>query len=87
MGFFTDNLAVNDPTLAWDWFFGPVTPYQYRLEGPGAWDGAREAIVTKWERVWYPTTRMENNDTVTCDYLYHCIVLFTVAIILMCYLW
>ncbi|KAK6314025.1 hypothetical protein J4Q44_G00154840 [Coregonus suidteri] len=33
---------------------GPCTPYQYRLRGPGQWDGARQAILTQWERVAQP---------------------------------
>lgn len=35
-------------------FFGPCTPYQYRLTGPGQWAGARRAILTQWERVFQP---------------------------------
>ena len=35
-------------------FFGPCTPYQYRLIGPGQWDGAREAILTQWDRTLKP---------------------------------
>ena len=33
---------------------GPCTPYQYRLTGPGRWAGARQAILTQWERVAQP---------------------------------
>ena len=35
-------------------FFGPCTPYQYRLVGPGSWSKAREAIMTQDERIMYP---------------------------------
>ena len=31
-------------------FFGPCTPYQFRIEGPGQWSGAREAIMGQWDR-------------------------------------
>lgn len=34
--------------------FGPSLNYQYRLSGPGKWDGARKAIETYWERVEAP---------------------------------
>ncbi|GIY32931.1 dimethylaniline monooxygenase 2 [Caerostris extrusa] len=34
--------------------FGPSLPYQYRLDGPHKWDGARNAILTSSERVRYP---------------------------------
>ncbi|KAM6921150.1 flavin-containing monooxygenase 5-like [Xenentodon cancila] len=35
-------------------FWGPVTAYQYRLRGPGKWDGARKAIFTQFERMYQP---------------------------------
>lgn len=47
-------LLIKDPKLAWQVFMGPCTPYQYRLVGPGRWDGARQAILTQWERVTQP---------------------------------
>ena len=40
-----------DPKLALTCYFGPCTPYQFRLQGPGTWDGAREAIMTQMDRV------------------------------------
>ncbi len=45
---------IRDPPLAKEVFFGPCSPYQYRLRGPGAWHGARKAILSQWNRV-YPT--------------------------------
>ncbi|XP_072538230.1 flavin-containing monooxygenase 5-like [Salminus brasiliensis] len=47
-------LFLTDPGLGWRVLFGPSTPYQYRLFGPGRWDGARKAIYTQWERVTQP---------------------------------
>ncbi|XP_023366611.1 dimethylaniline monooxygenase [N-oxide-forming] 4 isoform X2 [Otolemur garnettii] len=47
-------LFLKDPRLAWEVFFGPCTPYQYRLTGPGMWDGARSAILTQWDRTMKP---------------------------------
>ena len=41
---------MTDPKIAFSCFFGPSTPYQYRLTGPGKWSGAREAILTQWQR-------------------------------------
>ncbi|MEE6496139.1 hypothetical protein FKM82_002238 [Ascaphus truei] len=49
------HLLLTDPKLAWEVFFGPCTPYQYRLRGPGKWPGAREAILTQWDRILKPT--------------------------------
>ncbi|NXI03795.1 FMO5 monooxygenase, partial [Pachycephala philippinensis] len=45
------TLFFTDPKLALEVVFGPCTPYQYRLRGPGAWAGAREAILTQRQRV------------------------------------
>eukprot|EP00058_Branchiostoma_floridae_P002734 XP_002588222.1 hypothetical protein BRAFLDRAFT_113828 [Branchiostoma floridae] len=49
------RLLLSDPRLALTVFAGPCTPYQYRLMGPGAWKGAKEAIETQWDRITYPT--------------------------------
>ncbi|XP_075689578.1 flavin-containing monooxygenase 5-like isoform X1 [Rhinoderma darwinii] len=46
---------ITDPKLASQMFFGPCTPYQYRLTGPGKWPGARKAILTQCERIVKPT--------------------------------
>ncbi|KAM4629265.1 LOW QUALITY PROTEIN: uncharacterized protein ACJ7VT_001609 [Polymixia lowei] len=52
-------LLLKDPRLGLQVFLGPCTPYQYRLTGPGQWAGARQAILTQWERVAQPfRTRM-----------------------------
>ncbi|XP_066291843.1 flavin-containing monooxygenase 5-like [Branchiostoma lanceolatum] len=48
-------LLMSDPGLAMRCYFGPCTPYQYRLMGPGAWEGAKEAIQTQWDRITFPT--------------------------------
>lgn len=46
------SMFLSDPILAFKCVFGPCTPYQYRLTGQGKWDGAREAIMTQWDRTW-----------------------------------
>ena len=48
------ELFKTDPKLALQVVFGPCTPYQYRLMGPGKWQGARDAIMTTMDRVRYP---------------------------------
>ncbi|XP_072276056.1 dimethylaniline monooxygenase [N-oxide-forming] 2-like isoform X2 [Pyxicephalus adspersus] len=48
-------LFLTDPKLAWQVFFGPCTPYQMRLTGPGKWPGARNAILTQWDGTFQPT--------------------------------
>ncbi|XP_060083828.1 flavin-containing monooxygenase 5-like [Ylistrum balloti] len=47
-------LSIKDPKLAWNCLVGPCTPYQFRLHGPGKWEGARDAILTVKERTLYP---------------------------------
>ncbi|XP_015914889.2 flavin-containing monooxygenase 5 isoform X1 [Parasteatoda tepidariorum] len=48
------KLFFTDISLYKAVMFGPALPYQYRLEGPHKWDGARKAILTAHERVRYP---------------------------------
>ncbi|XP_066453381.1 flavin-containing monooxygenase 3-like isoform X2 [Eleutherodactylus coqui] len=48
------KLFLTDPVLAWKVVFGPCNPYQFRLTGRGKWDGAREAILTQWDRIEKP---------------------------------
>ncbi|NWI62837.1 FMO1 monooxygenase, partial [Todus mexicanus] len=58
------GLLCKDPRLALAVFFGPCTSYQYRLGGPGRWEGARQAILTQWDRVLKPTrTRVPANSS------------------------
>ncbi|XP_008586860.1 PREDICTED: dimethylaniline monooxygenase [N-oxide-forming] 3 [Galeopterus variegatus] len=47
-------LFLTDPRLAVEVFFGPCSPYQFRLVGPGKWPGARNAILTQWDRSLKP---------------------------------
>uniref|UniRef100_A0A8B9Q198 Flavin-containing monooxygenase n=1 Tax=Apteryx owenii TaxID=8824 RepID=A0A8B9Q198_APTOW len=47
-------LFLIDPRLAMEVLLGPCTPYQYRLQGPGRWAGARQAILTQQERIVKP---------------------------------
>ncbi|XP_072289866.1 flavin-containing monooxygenase 5-like [Eucyclogobius newberryi] len=48
------RLVLTDPWLALQVWFGPCTPYQYRLTGPGRWGGVRQAILTQWDRMLQP---------------------------------
>jgi len=45
------QVLKTDPRLAVKMYFGPLTPFQMRLMGHGAWPGARQAIMTTWDRV------------------------------------
>uniref|UniRef100_A0A3Q3ETS5 Flavin-containing monooxygenase n=1 Tax=Labrus bergylta TaxID=56723 RepID=A0A3Q3ETS5_9LABR len=48
------RLLLTDPRMGLNVLLGPCTPYQYRLQGPGKWAGAHQAILTQWERVAQP---------------------------------
>lgn len=48
------EIFKKDPKLAMHVFFGPCTPYQFRLTGTGRWEGARDAIMTTMDRVRFP---------------------------------
>ena len=39
------QILPKDPNLAFQCFFGPCVPAQYRLQGPGIWPGARDVIM------------------------------------------
>ncbi|KAM8930870.1 dimethylaniline monooxygenase [N-oxide-forming] 2-like [Pelodytes ibericus] len=45
------QLFLTDPFLALALFFGPCTPAQYRLVGPGKWPQARNQVMTTWDRI------------------------------------
>ncbi|XP_061539468.1 flavin-containing monooxygenase 5-like [Phycodurus eques] len=47
-------LLLTDYTLFKQVLWGPVTAYQYRLTGPGKWEGARQAILTQFQRMFQP---------------------------------
>jgi dimethylaniline monooxygenase (N-oxide forming) len=65
-------LFLTDPRLAWEVFFGPCTSYQYRLVGPGTWDGARNAILTQWNRTMKPLkTRITSNSSKPASMLHY----------------
>uniref|UniRef100_A0A8C3M5V3 Flavin-containing monooxygenase n=1 Tax=Geospiza parvula TaxID=87175 RepID=A0A8C3M5V3_GEOPR len=58
------RLLLTDPQLGLAIFFGPCSPYQYRLEGRGSWSGARAAILTQRQRSLRPLrTRMLLGDS------------------------
>jgi len=78
------RLFFSDPGLALRCFFGPCTPSQYRLTGPGAWVGAKKAIEDAPGNVIYATkTRVllqkENNGPNTTLVVLKLLVLLVVV--------
>jgi dimethylaniline monooxygenase (N-oxide forming) len=53
------SLAFTDPKLALELLVGPCTPAQYRLQGPGKWEGARETIFSAEDRIRKPLMTRE----------------------------
>ncbi|XP_042896617.2 flavin-containing monooxygenase 5 [Parasteatoda tepidariorum] len=51
------KMAITDPKLFWYCMNGPCLPYQFRLVGPHAWPGARDAILSLDERVYAPLNK------------------------------
>ncbi|CAN8004438.1 unnamed protein product [Ixodes hexagonus] len=48
------KMFFSDPKLYWKLMLSPVLNYQYRLEGPHSWKGARDAILNFDERMQAP---------------------------------
>ncbi|XP_035217878.1 flavin-containing monooxygenase 5-like [Stegodyphus dumicola] len=55
------KMFFTDPVLLFTLFFGPSLPYQYRLQGPHSWPGARKAILEWKKRVVKPLKRDYNS--------------------------
>ncbi|XP_047229748.1 flavin-containing monooxygenase 5-like isoform X2 [Girardinichthys multiradiatus] len=77
---YMDDIAAEvgvRPCLPWLFFtdyqlfkhvlWGPVTAYQYRLMGPGRWEGARKAILTQFDRMYKPlkSRKLEEKESST----------------------
>ncbi|KAM6415107.1 flavin-containing monooxygenase 5-like [Rhynochetos jubatus] len=76
------TLFLTDPKLALEVAFGPCTPYQYRLRGPGEWEGAREAILTQRQRVVRPLqTRVMDRHVRPSSVSHICKVFFSLGLI------
>ncbi|KAJ1349030.1 hypothetical protein KIN20_004472 [Parelaphostrongylus tenuis] len=54
---------LHDPLLAKALIFHGLVPYQYRLQGPHKWQGAREAILTFEDRVFNATRTRLTKET------------------------
>ncbi|NWI56477.1 FMO4 monooxygenase, partial [Calyptomena viridis] len=76
------RLLLTDPRLALAIFFGPCTPYQYRLVGRGAWSGARDAILTQWQRTLKPlrTRVVDDDSSSSSSWLWMCLLALPVGL-------
>ncbi|XP_034369408.1 flavin-containing monooxygenase 5-like [Arvicanthis niloticus] len=81
------SLLLWDTKLAKEIFWGPCTPYQYRLQGPGKWAGARAAILTQRDRILKPlrTRVLKNSETSSSSLFWAtciCAVIFFFVLVL-----
>lgn len=60
------QLFTSDLSLWSKLFFGPSVPYQYRLVGPHAWPGARDAIENVRERIDEPFSSCKRYNEPLC---------------------
>ncbi|KAM6264022.1 dimethylaniline monooxygenase [N-oxide-forming] 4-like isoform 2-T4 [Spheniscus humboldti] len=76
------RLLLTDPRLALAVFFGPCTPYQYRLVGRGKWSGARNAILTQWQRTLKPlrTRVVDDSSNGSDSWRWMCLLALPVAL-------
>lgn len=75
-------MLLTDPCLSWKVMSGPCTPYQFRLNGPGKWKGARQAIFTQWDRVFQPLkTRQVPKQVSGHSHLFIFLSIFTTALV------
>ncbi|KAM3619225.1 uncharacterized protein V6R79_004780 [Siganus canaliculatus] len=81
-------LLIKDPRLALKVLLDPCTPYQFRLTGPGQWAGARQAILTQWERVMQPfRTRVDPEPETKPSCTQGVIEMFSYAVLLCSLFW
>ncbi|KAH7968060.1 hypothetical protein HPB52_005545 [Rhipicephalus sanguineus] len=74
--FFTDN----EPFRA---LLGPCVPYQFRLEGPHPWSGARQVILESRHRVVHPLNdrcKSFSKDKGPSSFLYMSLFFFVLAV-------
>ena len=57
------KLFLSDPVLAFRCLFGPCTPSQYRLVGPGSWVGAKQAIENARSNLIYATKTRDTGES------------------------
>lgn len=76
------RLLLTDPQLALAVFFGPCSPYQFRLVGRGKWSGARAAILTQWQRTLKPlrTRVVDDNSDSSSGWRWMCLLALPAAL-------
>ncbi|GFQ89021.1 dimethylaniline monooxygenase 5 [Trichonephila clavata] len=61
------TLFFKDFYLGWMCFTGPFLPYQFRLNGPHKWDGARQAILECYDKVRFPLSARINTNKIIAN--------------------
>jgi dimethylaniline monooxygenase (N-oxide forming) len=84
------SIFFKNPKLAYQCFFGPAVPAQYRLQGPNTWGEATKVIMSTEEEYRWPleTKRCMPLIVERKSYFYHIIAVALVVFvaILFCFL-
>ena len=78
------SIFLKDPKLAFQCFFGPAVPAQYRLQGPNSLKEARNVVMRTHEDYLYPLKNKRCLQPVTDEaksYFYHLLSLGLVLIV------
>ncbi|XP_069119138.1 dimethylaniline monooxygenase [N-oxide-forming] 2-like [Argopecten irradians] len=51
-----------DPKFWYKLYFGPATPVQWRIDGPGSWKGAKSAIENVEEHTYFPMKSRQSGE-------------------------
>ncbi|GFT57005.1 dimethylaniline monooxygenase 5 [Nephila pilipes] len=76
------KIFFTDPMLFWNLWFGPSLPYQYRLQGPHPWPGARRAILDWKKRIVRPLKSDYNGENHSLIILKITLFIFIFAILI-----
>ncbi|XP_077012004.1 flavin-containing monooxygenase 5 [Tamandua tetradactyla] len=81
------SLAFTDPKLALQLVWGPCTPVQYRLQGPGKWDGARKALLTTEDRIRKPmmTRAVKKSNSTISTTMFRVVLVIAFFAVIMAY--
>jgi len=80
------KLFLKDPVLGIRCLFGPCAPYQYRLMGPGCWDGAKKALEDIEKNIALPNKAKDTKDSSNWK-LYLCIAFVFIIVAVLMKLW
>lgn len=75
------SLVFREPKLFSALMFGPCVPYQWRLQGPNLWSGAKKAIMTVPDRVHRPLTTRCASSSLTAPFPMYVSLVFVLVVL------